>query len=738
MSVIIDIAGRRELFVDRFLIETLEGISFRLHSPRPVPLSLNPLRGVYMSILSAEDKFQAYCRQKDLNYPDDVLEEEGNEGEITCYAESTDGVEWQHPKLRLCEAGGSKENNIVLRLPPFSHNFSPFIDHNHDCPPEERYKALAGVCHSGLHAFVSGDGIHWRKKSEHPVIRHNPGIHGINAFDSQNVAFWAEAENCYVCYFRSWKSSHGSLRTVSRCVSPDFQQWGESVCLDPNLPGEQLYTNQTAPYFRAPHIYLALPTRYQGQRGSSTDILFMATRAGSDKYERLFPEAFITPGPEPARWGNRSNYAACGIIPTGPGEISIYHQVSGQRYTLRTDGFVSLSAGYTTGIMTSKIFTFSGEELLLNMATSAGGVVKVELQDENGRSVPGRSLEDADELVGDALNHRVTWKGISDLSACSGKPVRLRLMMREADLYSLVFRTHYYGRAAPMLKEYFTLMESVLFDKTSGSGSLEELLADFLDKQTLDNLNSVMCRAQAVAGSEIGHLSALMKGIRLYQGIRDFMDDFLNMSVEQAMESLDNLQKQIQDFDPVDVFGKGPGLYPPTFSSWSKFRRVLEHQLHFITGEFSSTTIISNLDKGWRFQTDPEKRGMDKGWLQPDFDISAWDTINADRWWQKQGYPDYHGVAWYCRDIESFSMNAGKKAVLFFGAVDGDVTLFVNGALAGKRLIGTDNKAWFEPFFMDISDFVTPDQHLRLAIRVNKDCFMSGIFRGVKLLFSEK
>ena len=42
-----------------------------------------------------------------------------------------------------------------------------------------------------------------------------------------------------------------------------------------------LFTNGTHPYFRAPHIYVALPTRFMANRSSITDIVFMAARPGS-------------------------------------------------------------------------------------------------------------------------------------------------------------------------------------------------------------------------------------------------------------------------------------------------------------------------------------------------------------------------------------------------------------------------------------------------------------------------
>ena len=110
-------------------------------------------------------------------------------------------------------------------------------------------------------------------------------------------------------------------------------------------------------YFRAPHIYIALPTRFVPTRGNSTEILFMSSRGGAP-YERLFKEAFIRPGLAPERWGNRANYAALNVVPTSFGEMSIYHAGSGHRYILRTDGFVSVNAPFEGGEMITKPLRF--------------------------------------------------------------------------------------------------------------------------------------------------------------------------------------------------------------------------------------------------------------------------------------------------------------------------------------------------------------------------------------------
>lgn len=96
-------------------------------------------------------------------------------------------------------------------------------------PRTETFKALAGTVKSGLVAFVSADGIKWNKLRPEPVVTYTKEY----AFDSQNVAFWSEADGCYVCYFRHFLDK--TLRSVCRTTSADFVAWSQPVPLKPNF-----------------------------------------------------------------------------------------------------------------------------------------------------------------------------------------------------------------------------------------------------------------------------------------------------------------------------------------------------------------------------------------------------------------------------------------------------------------------------------------------------------------------
>jgi hypothetical protein len=456
---VLDTGSRLELFVDRYVVDTLNGATRILHSPVPRETVLRfdqPWEGRhcgYVTIIKDGDLYRLYYRGLPVDRAD------GSDAESTCYAESTDGITFVKPNLGLFEVNGTRENNVILHgQPPLSHNFAPFLDTRPGVPQEERYKALAGVEKSGLMAFVSPDGIRWRRLREEPVVT-------AGAFDSQNVSFWSEAEACYVCYFRTWTAgAYAGFRTISRTTSVDFRNWTPPVEMTfGDTPREHLYTNQTRPYFRAPHVYISTAARFmQGRRvvtpaqaealggaaeiaGDCSDTVLMTSRGG-DRYDRTFMEGFVRPGVGRSNWTTRTNYVACGIVPTGEAEMSLYVQRNYgqptqclQRLTLRIDGFVSVHAPYAGGECRTHPVRFTGKRLLINYSTSAAGSVWVEIQDASGVPIPGYTREEATEIIGDEIAREVSWKAGPDVGPLAGKPVRLRFVMKDADLYSLRF-----------------------------------------------------------------------------------------------------------------------------------------------------------------------------------------------------------------------------------------------------------------------------------------------------------
>ncbi len=450
-----DIGSRRELFVDPYLIDSLDGVDRRMHHPVPGESVLRfdkPWEGRYsgyVTVFRDDGRLRMYYRGLPLAGAD------GSSNEVTCYAESTDGITWAKPDLGLFEVAGTTANNVVLAdSAPFSHNFAPFLDTRPGAPDDERYKALAGTSKTGLVAFVSGDGLNWRRFTDDAGIAEG-------AFDSQNVGFWSASEGRYLCYFRIFENG---FRSIARATSSDFRSWStpEPMHYGDTAP-EHLYTNQTSPYVRAPQIYLAIAARFMpGRRvvsvaeaeslggeaaysGDCSDVVLMSTRGGSS-YDRSFMDAFIRPGRGLEHWTSRTNYPACGVVETGDGELSMYvqrrygqleHHL--QRFVLRADGFVSMHGPYAGGFFTTKPIRFSGASLHLNGSTSAAGGIRVAILDAAGDPIDGFGIDDCDEWVGDWIDRPVTWGERSDVSPLAGKAIRLRFSLHDADLFALRF-----------------------------------------------------------------------------------------------------------------------------------------------------------------------------------------------------------------------------------------------------------------------------------------------------------
>lgn len=457
----IEIGARRELFVDRHLIDTLNGARLVLAEPcdRGAVLQFDkPWEGLfsgYATVIRDGDLLRLYYR----GHADDSRD--GSPTEVTCYAESTDGIEWVKPDLGLFTVQGTRNNNVVLAdAAPVTHNFCPFLDANPNTSKAERFKAVGGTAESGLVGYASADGLHWSKLQEEPVFRDKGWV-----FDSQNVPFWSETERCYVLYYRR---AAGGRRAIARATSPDFRNWSEPVQMRYSdtgdvVPSHELYTNQTQPYFRAPHIYLSTAARFMKGRqvitdeeaaaigvhpkyfGDTSDAVLMSSRGG-DLYDRTFLEGFLRPGIGAKNWVSRTNYPALNVVQTGEHEMSLYvNQDYGQptahlhRYSLRLDGFASVRAPATGGSLVTKPLIFDGDRLSVNFSTSAAGSLRIEIQDAAGMPLPGFSLDDSRELIGNETDRTVSWKSGSDVRSLAGKPVRLKFVMQDADLFAFQF-----------------------------------------------------------------------------------------------------------------------------------------------------------------------------------------------------------------------------------------------------------------------------------------------------------
>lgn len=442
-----------ELFVDGAVIESLKGgAQLRLHHPTPQEVVLEcdrPWEGNtcgYFTVLEDGKRFRMYYRGSNW---DNFTKRETHPA-VTCMAESTDGIHWQRPNVGRFPFRRSRRNNIVW-VGSESHNFGPFVDTSPRCDARSRYKAVGSVPGTGdwgaLGALVSPDGIQWQRLGDKPIITEGQ-------FDSLNTAFWDEARSRYADYHRVWRNGY---RDIAMCESADFLTWTKPQPLNwGDAPHEHLYTNAIRPYFRNPRILLGFPMRFVEGRAklpedphpALCDNVLIASRDGV--HFKRWLEAFQRPGLQRERWANRNNMPAYGLLVTRssvagcPDEISFYSTegyylpqtpVRLRRFTLRLDGFVSLNASHAGGEALTRILVLRGDRLQVNYSTSAVGSLKVEVTDPGGDPIRGFTADDCAEMYGDEIEAEVKWKS-RDIRALRNRQVRLRFLLRDADLYA--------------------------------------------------------------------------------------------------------------------------------------------------------------------------------------------------------------------------------------------------------------------------------------------------------------
>jgi len=487
----VEIGSRRELFVDRLLIDRLENATLKLHEPVSGGVAIErdkPWEGPAnfgASVLWDGERYLMYYRAMTLNKDDHTG--------AYCVATSKDGATWTKPELGLVERAGRRDTNLIADEQGearFSWSGMVWLDARPGVPKEARIKGfysqpLSGEKHTAfkdpagpkrLIMFSSADGYTFRRMDPQPEIVSKLK----NCFDGGNTMFWSEAEQQYVLYYRWYDNVWGKgYRTIARTTSKDFWHWSDPAPMTyGDTPREQFYTNNTVPYFRAPHIYLALAARFmEGRRvitddqaeeiglktshghfygNDCADAVLLTSRSGSTQYDRAFMEGFVRPGIGASNWVSRTNYPLTGIFPCGPDRIMFFitrHYMQDswhiERLLLRTDGFASVNAPWSGGQVWTKLLTFSGNALSLNYGTSAAGSIRVEIQDAAGRPLPGFSADDCPEIIGDEIDRTVQWKGGSDIGQFAGTPVRLRFVLRDADLFSLKFNDTTDGKDLP-------------------------------------------------------------------------------------------------------------------------------------------------------------------------------------------------------------------------------------------------------------------------------------------------
>ncbi len=376
------------------------------------------------------------------------------------YATSVDGIHWERPNIRP----GSNQ----LFPKPRPDSTTVFLDHDSRDPGERFKMFLRGpnwARDSHGFSFVSPDGIHWGEPfrtghcGDRSTMFYNPfrrkWIYSIRSGGPLRTGVGRAR------YYRE----HSDFIRGAGWRNDNIVFWTGADRLDPPDPviGEkaQLYNLSAVGYesimLGLHQIHLGPPNNECQKVGMPkiTELMLSYSRDGFH-WHRPDREAFIPATRRVGDWERGYVQSVGGICHIVGDQLWFYYtgfkgdptnlhsdQMKSGMYAngstglavLRRDGFISLSATGNGGTLLTRLVSFNGKYLFVNIDCPQGEL-RAEVLNENNSVIAPFSAENCIPISSDSTLKQVSWKGSGDLSALAGTRVRFRFYLKNGDLYS--------------------------------------------------------------------------------------------------------------------------------------------------------------------------------------------------------------------------------------------------------------------------------------------------------------
>jgi len=477
--------GQRQLFLDDHGIARIDSLTRTMHPLtkrgaviRPDPDNLKQLT-IQIRTAPAWDPLRKVWKLWDLSTPND-LHEKG----LYCggYWESRDGLHWTKPIVGQVEYRGSRENNFLYFLINGKHCRPDCVVYDPaDGDANRRYKAAVG----GVGFAVSPDGVTWKALDVAAVpssdeynlsldlqdhlfiltVKHG-GPHGrsVALSTSRDFVHWTKPE--LVFHADDVDQVLGRERIVNRFADSRLQR------PEYNNPFQYNVDVYNMAIFRYEGLYIGMPAMYHETgkvpkewKGFDGLVLSPYIRQCVRSYGDYtgFHHVQLACSRDLRQWrrlGDRRPFIdssplgagaydlQCIMPPSSPvvrGDELWFYYTGIKHYAfitsdspdsgavclgvLRRDGFVSLDARQSEGILTTEPFVLSGDCVCVN-ADASRGTVKAEVLDPSGQPVA-----ESVPVRGDQVRCVLEWSRGS-AATFKGKPVSLRFRLQEASLYS--------------------------------------------------------------------------------------------------------------------------------------------------------------------------------------------------------------------------------------------------------------------------------------------------------------
>ena len=376
----------------------------------------------------------------------------------TCYATSTDGIQWDKPKLdvvpgtNIVQKGGRDSNTIWLDL---------------NAPdPEQRYK-MGVYAGGGMFSLQrSADGIHWTKAGpgsktgDRSTFFYNPfrerWVFSIRSSSKRGRSrdYWETKD------FFSFTPEVSEKKQAVPWMVSDTGDWKR----DDLKSQPQLYNVDCAAY---ESVMIGLFAIWRGdyRNSKASPQAQELDKAGRPKqnslcigfsrdgfhWDRANRQPFVATSEKAGdwNWGNVQSVGGCCLVvgdelwfyvsgragKSFPGCVSHDAASSTGLAVLRRDGFASMDATNQEATLTTRPLRFGGKHLFVNLAAPKGEL-RAEVLDENDHVIAPYTLGACEPVTGDKARLALKWKGADDVAALAGRNVKLRFHLTNGSLYS--------------------------------------------------------------------------------------------------------------------------------------------------------------------------------------------------------------------------------------------------------------------------------------------------------------
>ncbi len=457
---LIPIDTGRQLFVDDFLIQqtTLTRTQHRpvMHPANPIivpdalDLGLNAIPfsgGAWFDPSDQLFKMWLFC---------------GTDPAKVCYAYSVDGKSWIRPSIPdafIPNTDQVMQNGMVVWMDLQDPN------------PAQKFKLFTwDTAQTGV--SYSPDGIHWTATSlSWPLV-----------YD-RSTLFWNPFRRIWVDSMKNYTTAPSTLtraaylsRLHNYSESADLITWtpaepsnfSTSFWTGPDVNDPPYYAGGTLPQLynldavAYESVIVGLFSWFYGGFGDADldnspgpDLVELGVGFSRDGFQWVRPTrgagtgpngAFIPASNTPGTWNQGNTQSAGGCFLVVGDELWFYFSgrsglhntpwpnITGSTglATLRRDGFYSMNAGSTAGVLTTRPVQFAGKYLFVNVNDPQGSL-QVQVLNPGTGTVLATSLP----LSANKTLQQVSWaNGLSDLSAFANQPVQFQFTLTNGELYS--------------------------------------------------------------------------------------------------------------------------------------------------------------------------------------------------------------------------------------------------------------------------------------------------------------